>query len=248
MKHVVAAALVLAATTLSAHAVTTDNGVVIFTQADAIAGNVTPGDAPGFPVTISVTGSYRLGSSFLVATAVNGIEVTAPEVSIDLAGFRIAGSGVGRNGITSFQRALSLRNGTVRGFSLDGVRTVGGALLVEDMRLMDNGRYGVNEDSPATAASFISRNIITGNQFGVRCAKVCLIEANVISNNSGIGVSIPEPGSSILGNTISYNGTYGVNADALTSFGNNAIVGNSLGSTTEAMQPLHPNVCFPQAC
>lgn len=248
MRHLLAAALVLSTSTLSAQAVTLDNGILVFNQADAVAGNVTPGDAPGFPVTISVSGSYRLGSNILVATAVNAVDVSAPEVSIDLAGFRIAGSGVGRNGITSFQRALTVRNGSVRGFTLDGVRTIGGTLLVEDMRIMANGRAGVNEDSPATADSIVRRNIITANNFGVLCKKQCFIEANLVSNNDNVGVSIEAGGGAILGNTISLNGTYGVNAHASTGLGNNTIIGNSLGSLANAVILIHPNACFPQAC
>ena len=41
---------------------TATDGVVLIDQARALAGNVTPGDAPGFPVTISEPGSYRLAS------------------------------------------------------------------------------------------------------------------------------------------------------------------------------------------
>ncbi len=36
------------------------DGVVLIDQNRALAGNVTPGDTPGFPVTISLSGSYRL--------------------------------------------------------------------------------------------------------------------------------------------------------------------------------------------
>ncbi|NWG73776.1 MAG: hypothetical protein HXY24_04090 [Rubrivivax sp.] len=47
----------LCAATLPAHAV---DGEILITQAKALAGNVTPGDAPGFPVTISQPGKYKL--------------------------------------------------------------------------------------------------------------------------------------------------------------------------------------------
>ena len=248
MKHVLAAAVILLGTTLSANAVTIDNGVVVFTQADALAGNVTPGDTPGFPVTISVVGSYRLGSNLQVNTNVSGIEVTAPEVSIDLAGFRLSGGGVGRHGIVGLQRGLGVRNGTVRAFTVDGVRTTGSELLVENMRLAGNGRYGVFENAPETAVSIISHNIITGNSTGIYCSQVCLIEGNNITNNTSVGVTGGVGGSSILGNVISYNGTYAVSANVYTGLGNNTIVGNGLGSTTATLLPLHPNACFPQPC
>src|SRR5260221_3357918 len=44
------------------------DGVILIDQSKALAGNVTPGDAAGFPVTISRRGSYRL-SGALVAPA-----------------------------------------------------------------------------------------------------------------------------------------------------------------------------------
>ena len=55
-------------------AVTNQDGQVLITQAAVNAGNVTPGDTPGFPATISVPGSYRLASNLTVPTAANGNE------------------------------------------------------------------------------------------------------------------------------------------------------------------------------
>ena len=67
------------------------DSVVLIDQASAIAGGVTP-DAPGFPVTLSQRGSYRLTSNLDIddpnATA---IEITADYVTLDLDGFAITG-------------------------------------------------------------------------------------------------------------------------------------------------------------
>ena len=41
------------------------DGVALINQNAALAGNVTPGDAPGFPVTISVSGSSVIATSEL---------------------------------------------------------------------------------------------------------------------------------------------------------------------------------------
>src|SRR2546426_5014835 len=68
------------------------DGVVLINQSNALAGNVTPGDAPGFPVTISVSGSYRLSSNLTVPDAnTNAIEIKTSGVTIDLNGFSILG-------------------------------------------------------------------------------------------------------------------------------------------------------------
>ena len=68
------------------------DGVILIDQNKAMAGNVTLGDTPGFPVTISLPGSYRLSGNLTVPDAnTTAIEVTAGGVSIDLNGFGIFG-------------------------------------------------------------------------------------------------------------------------------------------------------------
>ena len=68
------------------------DGVIEINQAAALAGGITPCDAPGFPVTISQPGSYRLTSNLIVPdAATNGIQITANDVTLDLNGFSIIG-------------------------------------------------------------------------------------------------------------------------------------------------------------
>src|SRR5437660_11740367 len=81
--------LILSACAIPAYAV---DGVVLINQSAALAGNVTPGDAPGFPVTISAAGSYRLSGNLTVNDAnTTAIQITADNVAIDLNGFSIIG-------------------------------------------------------------------------------------------------------------------------------------------------------------
>src|ERR1700729_54043 len=68
------------------------DGVVLIDQNHALAGNVTPGDAPGFPITISQPGSYKLAGNLTIGDKDTGaIEITANDVTIDLGGFSITG-------------------------------------------------------------------------------------------------------------------------------------------------------------
>src|SRR4051812_15015389 len=105
------------------------DGPVIITQAKALAGNVTPHDAPGFPVSITAPGSYRLGSNLDVTAGRNGILVTSANVSIDLDGFALNGmdtpqTRVALNGIVAAgidTGILSVRNGTIMGFTKSGI-------------------------------------------------------------------------------------------------------------------------------
>lgn len=256
MSRFLAAALgaVACMVAVPASAVTIDKGIVLITQADALAGGVTPTDTPGFPVTLSETGSYRFASNLQVTSLVNGIEVRAPEITIDMNGFRLAGSGQGRNGITSFFRALTVVNGSIRGFTLDGVRTVGSDLVVDNMRITDNGRNGVIADgfNPGTNGDSVSvtNSDVSRNQYGVICTKYCLIQNNTISGNTSTAMTIHGIGGIVLNNTVTGNleGMYLALPNAV-GVGNTTLLNNTLGvnGSGESFVPMDPNACSP-AC
>ena len=73
------------------------DGTILIDQNRALAGNVTPGDAPGFPVTISQPGSYKLSGNLNLSTTDTGnylgqdvaIVITGSGVVLDLNGFSI---------------------------------------------------------------------------------------------------------------------------------------------------------------
>ena len=236
-----------------ARALTNDHGVIVFTQADALAGGVTPGDTPGFPVTLSVPGaSYRLGSSLTVATGANGIEVRANDVAIDMSGFTLAGSGVGRNGITSFNRNLRVANGQVRGFINDGIRTIALFLSVEKMVVTANGRYGVHADivdtndlDTVSFASVVDSKVTNNGADGVRCWRQCRVENSFVSSNGGNGITFVALGWLALGNAISLNAGYGIYATGSGGAGNNFLTLNTTGSLGGAVIHMQPNACNP---
>lgn len=250
MKIALVAAALLALA-VPAGAVTIDNGIVLINQADATAGGVTPGDTAGFPITISVSGSYRLASNLAVLAAVNGIEVRAPEVTIDMAGFRIAGGGLGTNAIAGFFRALTVMNGTIRGFKNNGVRTIGNDLVVDNMRITDNGQNGVFADNStsSTDSASITNSDISRNQYGVTCTKSCLIQNNTISGNTFTGFTIFQTGGIVLNNSVTGNAeamyldVFGVGVGNTTMLNNT----NGVKSTGQDYIPMNPNACSP-AC
>ena len=87
--------------------------VIAITQAKANAGNVTPGDTPGFPVTLSRPGSYVLTTNLTVPANKDGINITSYDVTLDLNGFRIHGFSVANNGIVGTLHTATIRNGLV---------------------------------------------------------------------------------------------------------------------------------------
>lgn len=157
----VAAALI--ATGASAHAQATID------QNKALAGNVTPGDSAGFPITISQPGSYVLKGNLTVPFGFSGIVINADNVTLDLNGFTISGPGnctrveatkvvscsnLSNNtyGVMTTGNAITIRRGSVQGFGVGIDLTLGqqsgmaGGGVLEDLLVTKNG-YGVNAGS-----------------------------------------------------------------------------------------------------
>ena len=57
------------------------DGVDEINQTSALAGGITPGDAAGFPITLTEPGSYVLTSNLSVPAGTSGIDVGAPGVT-----------------------------------------------------------------------------------------------------------------------------------------------------------------------
>src|SRR5271154_1653611 len=90
----------------------------------------------GFPYVISAANtSYRLTGSLSVPAGIDGIDVTASNVTIDLNGFSIKApgdSGITVTGINaSAQSDVTVENGTATGFAV-GIQ-VGSASIVRNM-------------------------------------------------------------------------------------------------------------------
>jgi hypothetical protein len=202
-------AIFLCAFARSAYAV---DGVVLIDQARAMAGGVTPGDAPGFPVTISRAGSYRLSGSLDVPSETNGIEITAARVTLDLNGFsvRMAGDVGFAFGISSTRDYVAVTNGFVTGF-ITGVALPGFGARVENLHAILNVGFGI----VAGPGSIVRNNVARENEIGVEVRGKGIITGNDISANGNFGLTasgqagIPG-GSTITNNTVAGNGNIGI--------------------------------------
>ncbi len=105
------------------------DGAIEINQAKALAGFVTTGDIPGFPVDLTTPGRYVLTSNLDVPRAVDGLVIHVPGVTIDLNGLRISstfncgeGCGLGDGvGVVSVDGKVKVMNGEVSGFAFGGV-------------------------------------------------------------------------------------------------------------------------------
>ena len=114
------------------------------------------------PVVITAPGVYCLTDD-LGTTTVSGsaIEIQTNNVVLDLNGFKLgglaAGSSTGADGIfADGRRNITIKNGTVRGF-YRGIRLLGNANVVEDIRAEQNWSIGI------IVTGSLSGNIIRNN-------------------------------------------------------------------------------------
>jgi hypothetical protein len=241
-------AIFLATSILLACPAAAVDGEVLIDQAAALAGNVTPGDGPGFPVTISRRGKYKLTSTLAVPADTNGIDVTQHDVTIDLNGFTIrARTNTARIGISSFGAALTVVNGTILGFTRGGIVSDTAFAVIDSMRIINNREVGVYLGDGAR----VLKSTISGNRFGgIQCGHNCLIQQNLVTLTSlGSGILLRR-GGVVLGNTIALNNGVGIFAyDAPVGFGNNSLSNNNSSGAqiSSNLVPLHPNNCTP-AC
>ncbi|MEM1177195.1 MAG: hypothetical protein AAGM22_02525 [Acidobacteriota bacterium] len=249
-----ALAIALLATVGASTAVASD-GVTEINMAAAAVGNITPGDAPGLPVTISVEGSYILtGNLSTTSTAVDVIEVTASYVTIDMNGFTIVGPGTGTgNGIFAASVSTSdieVRNGTVREMGSAGVRLAGFRGRVINVRVIRNGDRGIqlggtslvknclardndNQGISASTGSNVIENISNfngaspGNLGGIFAGNNSYVYGNVSNSNFGEGI-VTGSGATIVNNSTSENTEHGIRAGAGALLQGNAARNNDL--------------------
>jgi hypothetical protein len=217
------ASIVVLATALGASMSPALANVVVVTQERALAGNIAPGDAPGFPVTLTKAGSYRLGSNLRVPAGETGIKIDARRVSIDLNGFQIRGVSGARFGIFGSSDSATIRNGTIAGFARGGIAGTGKFWMIKQMRVVDNGRTGI------------------------RCDEACIVERSVVARNGLNGI---EMGSGIvLGNTIADNvgfGIQGAEGGEGVGFGDNTLSENAGGAAVQiagGVAEMNTNLC-----
>jgi hypothetical protein len=165
-------------------------------------------------ITIAVTScnptfkAGRTGATYVVAGALAAaagkdcIDVTAPGVTIDLAGFTLTGAG-GGNGVNIKKAGAtvttSVAGGGITGFSV-GVLDTASSARIEGLGIYNNSVAGVEIIGSGTGASpfvdgtVVASNGINGNgTYGVylRNTTHCMVDRNTqISSSSGYGVWI----------------------------------------------------------
>jgi len=239
------------------------DGQVLITQARAMAGGVTAGDAPGFPVTISEPGSYKLGSNLVVPDGnTNAIVIDASHVTIDLNGFAIlgpadcsggfpcAGAGSG-DGIRSAGASplfnVTIRNGTIQGMGDNGISLAGDMHLIEYVHVRSNGSFGIIITTSTDSGSSILQYVTAQrNRLGLHLDKGA-IRHSVADVNGGDGITVLAGSASY--NVATRNAQFGLvlGINNTASYFGNVMRGNGLGHVFSGVN-LGQNLCDSAVC
>ena len=152
------------------------DGVVLIDQNRALAGGITPGDAPGFPITISVSGTYRLSGNLSVPPLTSAIVMTVSNITLDLNGFSITTPtnpggatdsmgqvvfGIGYHG-PGIGSGFTIRNGVIEGFG--GPISFVSPNSVLDSLFLHWGAPGTDNNSFLLGAFSLVRNVSARDQ------------------------------------------------------------------------------------
>jgi hypothetical protein len=223
------------------------DGVIEINQAKALAGGLNGSlvaDPPGFPVSITQPGSYRLTGNLTVPdgnTTAISIPVTA-DVSLDLGGFTIRGPNLVNDspacsaggtgyGIVSDANPTVVRNGSVIGMGNEGLRIGGFVSRIEAVRAIHNCGAGVNA---LGEGALIVESQAHRNRFqGFVVSQASILRDSVAYDNMGDGVYLYD-GGSVLGCVVHRNRGFGIWATggsaSTAGIGHTTISNNSLGA------------------
>jgi hypothetical protein len=168
-------------------------------HAAALAGNVTPGDAAGYPVTIGQSGHYKLTGNLSVPAGTTGIQVTADNVTLDLNGYTIGSSGscqlnsrtyvfscshtgLAGQGVHVTGQNATVRKGTVKGFAV-GLSFSLGNQTVEDLTVSSNWDKGISVINEA-GQTRISESLVELNGLGIMVKKGLIERSRVVRNGT----------------------------------------------------------------
>ena len=219
------------------------DGVVLIDQNHALAGNITPGDTPGFPVTISQSGSYRLSGNLIVPDLnTTAIHITADNVTLDLNGFSITGpavctgtptrcpalgTGIGLQAgadQTVGPRAVRVLNGSIRGMGGAGILMTGDGSFIQRVNADSNVGGGI------IAAGTVTESAATHN--GIFGIFAITVRDSTALQNVGDGIILDGSGGVGTGNISSSNGARGMFVPNGTATGNTLNLNRGLGLAT----------------
>ncbi len=228
------------------------DGVIEINHFTALAGGVNGDlalDPPGYPVTITSSGSYRVTGHMPVPNAnTDGIVITALRTTIDLGGFEIrgpnqkasvlspctaAGSGVGvRSGLS-----VTVHNGRVSGMGLHGL-VVGPGSQIERVQAAENCGIGLEAGTSSVVLEADSR---LNNGSGIRLIASGQIRDSIAMANGGNAGIVTGQGSVVADCVATANTFAGIEVGAGSVVTGSVASGNGTGVSTSGASTLVHN-------
>lgn len=219
-----ALATTLAILTLHATTAMAVDGVFEINQTCAVDTGCFNGDSAGFPVTITISGSYVLTSNLgreFASGDVNDdrIQVTADDVRLDLNGFAIrcfilvfpggdTCTGTA-DGIEATGDRVTVENGSIKGWGGSGV-IVGDHSVVRNLTSGLNGRYGI---FGSTGTIVQGNNVHDNGIDGISAQQASLVRDNTAHDNGQDGIDVSFTGL-VVDNVVYNNTSDGIEASA----------------------------------
>jgi parallel beta helix pectate lyase-like protein len=198
--------------------------LLILTSASIASAQTPLRQAKKFPIVIAKPGSYRLIEN-LEVKAGDAIQVTSPNVTIDLNGYAISGAvgGSSADGINAIGiQFVTVLNGTITGMGGAGI-ALGPNGTVKSMRISGNGGDGIDCGTNCTVAD---SNASSNHNNGIAASSDSEIRNCIAnSNTTGVGIEVG-PGSTVTGSTATGNFSGGINAGNHSVPCNCRIIGN----------------------
>ncbi len=247
------------------------DGAILVNQGRALAGNVTAGDSPGFPVSINTPGYYVLTGNLTVPNQnTTAIQINVNNVTIDLNGFAILGPNIcatdGFNVAEPCTLPATLPNvgygidaGTAVAFNVSNTRVINGTIdgmgaigifanvnaRIEKVNVSNCGSYGIY-----TFGGVILDSLVRGNgASGIVTTGAIIRDSRSIFNR---GYGIQTQAISILsGNSIGTNMSYGLVLTPNSRYVDNIIDSNNGGNANPQVfsgTALGANTCGSAPC
>jgi len=168
------------------------DGQIEINAVSAAAGGISPGDAPGLPITITAPGSYVLTGDLSAGANVYAIDIQTGDVTLDLGGFTLSGTLSGSFGIGIYispsLRNIEIRNGTVRSFLNYGifVSSTSELIRVIDVRAFENGATGLLIQGNGSIVRGCTAAL--NGLYGIRGFPGSIAMDNVVYKNNDLGM------------------------------------------------------------
>lgn len=166
------------------------DGVMEINQTCAAGPGCFPGGSPGFPVTLTSPGSYRLTGN-LNSESIQTISLQANQVTLDLNGFMISGG----NTIRGDGSDATVRNGSIGG----SIGFESGIFLTGERNVLQSLRFTSAADGLELGNSCVVRDVEGTLLYPLLTGRNCVIVDSVLTNRGNGSVIVSGAGTRIEG-------------------------------------------------